>query len=67
MIVIVWPPSMFFEIKGKKVEVLFSQETADLAKKLALQPELVNRLDVETMTLKKEVEHGSSRKRKAHA
>lgn len=54
MIVIVWPPPMFFEIKGKKVEVLFSQEMADLARTLAINPELVNRLDTETtMTLKK--------------
>lgn len=52
MIVIVWPPSMFFEVKGKKVEVLFSQEMVDLARKLAINPELVDRLDTETMTLK---------------
>jgi hypothetical protein len=53
MIVIVWPPSMFFEIKGEKVEVLFSQEMADLARMLALKPELVDRLDTETMTLRR--------------
>lgn len=53
MIVIVWPPSMFFEIKGKKVEVLFDQEMVDLARTLAIKPELVDRLDTETMTLKK--------------
>jgi hypothetical protein len=54
MIVIVWPPSAFFEIKGKKIEVHFSQETADLARQLALKPELVDRLDVGSMTLKEE-------------
>jgi len=53
MIVIVWPPAMFFEIRGKKVEVLFSQEMVDLARALALNPKLVDRLDTETMTLKK--------------
>lgn len=53
MIVIVWPPSMFFEIKGKKVEVLFSQEMVDLARALAVNPKLVDRLDTETMTLTK--------------
>jgi len=51
MIVIVWPPSAFFEIKGKKIEVHFSQETADLARKLALNPQLMDRLDVETMII----------------
>jgi len=53
MIVIVWPPSMFFEIRGKRIEVLFSQEMADLARKLATNPRLVDRLDAETMTLRR--------------
>jgi hypothetical protein len=56
MIVIVWPPSMFFEIKGKKVEVLFEQKMVDLARALALNPQLVDRLDIESMTLK-EADH----------
>ena len=68
MIVVVWPPSMYFEIRGEKVEVLFSQEMADLARQLAVNPQLVGRLDTESMTLRKEeVEHDASRKRKAHA
>ena len=52
MIVIVWPPAMFFEIRGEKIEVLFSQEMADLARALAVNPQLVDRLDSESMTLR---------------
>jgi hypothetical protein len=54
MIVIVWPPSMYFEIRGEKVQVLFSQEMADLARLLAINPKLVDRLDTETMTLEED-------------
>ena len=54
MIVIFWPPQMEFEIKGKKVEVLFSQEMVDLARTLAINPDLVDRLDPETMTIQGE-------------
>ena len=54
MILIVWPPSMYFEIRGKKVEVHFSQEMVDLARLLAINPRLVDRLDTETMTLKED-------------
>jgi hypothetical protein len=52
MIVVTYLDTMFFEIRGKRVDVEFSQEMVDLARKLALNPELVDRLDIETMTLR---------------
>ena len=49
-------------IDGKRVVDLFTQETADLARKLAINSELVDCLDIETMTLKKEEAlHGTNR------
>ncbi len=67
MIVITYPGTIHFKIRGQPVEEMLTQELVDLARKLAIDPELLERVDIETMTLKKEVEHGSSRKRKAHA
>lgn len=43
-----------FEIRGEEVVTLFTQETADLAQALAVNPDLVDRLDVGTMTFTKE-------------
>jgi hypothetical protein len=56
MIVIAYLGTMSFEIRGEWVDVEFSQEAVDLARLLAINPELVDRLDVETMTLK-EADH----------
>ena len=51
MFVIVYPPHMEFEIKGQKVVVLLSQEMVDLAQALAVNPDLIDRIDTETMTI----------------
>ena len=40
-----------FEIDGEEVVTLFDQKTADLARALAVNPELVDRLDPKTMTI----------------
>ena len=53
MIVSIRTPSMFFESKAEKVEVHFSQKMVVLARTLAVNPELVDRLDTETMILRR--------------
>lgn len=59
MIVITHPGTIHFEIRGKRIDEMLTQEMVDLARELALHPKLVKRLDVDTMTLRdKEVRHG---------
>jgi hypothetical protein len=50
-------------VDGKRVCVGVTQERIDLAMTLALNPELVKRLNTETMTLREEeVSHGTKKK-----
>lgn len=51
-----------YVVNGKRVCVELTQSRVDLARKLAINPELVDCLDIETMTLKKEEAlHGTNR------
>jgi hypothetical protein len=57
VIVVTYLGTISFEIRGQRIDEEFSQEMVDLARRQALHPEMVDRLDVNTMTIREETDH----------